>query len=335
MEPGDTETGTIRIGTRGSPLALTQTRMVREALAAVFPHVETAVVVIRTSGDWRPADGETRLSEAEGGKGLFAREIEAALLDGEIDAAVHSMKDMDSHLPDGLMLDHMLPREDARDALIFKDKPPEDQRGAEISLAGVLALLPEGARVGTASVRREAFLRRIRPDLLAVPFRGNVQTRLDKLAAGQVDATLLAVAGLNRLGLASHADFILPVAEMLPAAGQGAVGIEIRRGDERLASMLERISCAETVLRVKAEREALRMLDGSCRMPVGAHAVYEGGVLNLDVRVLSPDGRADFGDRISGAARTPEEAAALGREVGGRLRAQIPPGVLSALTARR
>lgn len=321
----------IRIGTRGSPLALTQTRMTREALAAVFPEIETEVVVIKTSGDWNPVDGEASLSEAQGGKGLFAREIEAALLKGEIDAAVHSMKDMDSNLPDGLAIDHMLPREDARDTLIFsgvlKERLPEGWHGTERPLAEALAFLPEGAVIGTASVRRSACILRQRPDLRTGVFRGNVQTRLDKLAAGQVDATLLAMAGLKRLGLADRADIILPASDMLPAAGQGAVGIELRCADDHLARVFERISCAETVLRVKAEREALRVLDGSCRTPIGAHAVFEGGILNLETEVLSADGRTRFQDRISGAVKTPEQAITLGRETGERLKAKIPAGL--------
>lgn len=330
------ETGKIRIGTRGSPLALTQTRMVREALAAVFPRIETEVVIIKTSGDWTPTDGEVRLSESEGGKGLFAREIEAALLKGEIDAAVHSMKDMDSNLPEGLAIDHMLPREDARDVLIFsgalKEKLPQGWRETERSLAEALALLPEGAAIGTASVRRSACILRQRGDLQTAVFRGNVQTRLDKLAAGQVDATLLALAGLKRLGLAGYVDVILPAADMLPAAGQGAVGIELRRVDAHLARMFDRISCAETVLRVKAERETLRVLDGSCRTPIGAHAVYADGTLYLDAEVLSFDGRERFSDRISGAVQTPQEAVSLGREIGERLKTRIPAGVFSGAT---
>ncbi|MCC6597213.1 MAG: hydroxymethylbilane synthase [Alphaproteobacteria bacterium] len=329
----------IRIGTRGSPLALTQTEMVRAALVSVFPHIETQVIIIKTSGDWSPAHGEVVLSEGEGGKGLFAREIEAALLRGEIDAAVHSMKDMDSNLPVGLSIDHMLKRQDARDALILCPKLRALSSGSasETSqdLEHILSVLPRGARLGTSSVRRSAFLLRARPDLEMHVLRGNVQTRLDKLAAGQVDATLLAMAGLNRLGLFENVDVVLPVQVMLPAAGQGAVGIELRRGDDELFSVFEKISCMETVLRVKAEREVLRVLDGSCRTPIGVHAVYLDGCLALDVQVLSPDGRQVFTDRITGEVASPSEAVALGYDVGLRLREIVPSGFFLSGAAGR
>ncbi|PZO86581.1 MAG: hydroxymethylbilane synthase, partial [Micavibrio aeruginosavorus] len=197
------DTKSLKIGTRGSPLALLQTEMVEGALKARLPDLQIERVVIRTTGDWKPEQGEKRLSEAEGGKGLFAREIELALLDRTIDCAVHSLKDMPSFLPEGLALDHMLERADPRDAFIcHKVSSYMD--------------LPQGAVVGTSSLRRQAFLLAKRPDLKIVPIRGNVQTRLAKLAEGQVDATYLAMAGLDRLGISG--DFIHPVSmeDMLP-----------------------------------------------------------------------------------------------------------------------
>ncbi len=332
----------IRIGTRGSPLALVQANTVCAKLAEAHPDLQTEIVVIKTSGDWKPSDGEVRLSEAEGGKGQFAKEIEQALLAGEIDAAVHSMKDMDSHLPDGLVLDHMLEREDPRDALLLRDRV---SLGGELSsddLAnnsqlkdGGFSALPEGCVVGTASVRRAAFLLSRRPDLKIVPFRGNVQTRIDKLRGensdGSVGCTLLAMAGLNRLGLADEVDVVLGVEDMLPAAGQGAVGIEVREGDEDedVLSIFSHISCFNTVVCVKSEREVLRILDGSCHTPIGAYATYEGGELWLRVRVSSLDGQQNFEDEIRGAVENVEDAIKLGHEIGRRLKKKIPPGILS------
>jgi hydroxymethylbilane synthase len=309
----------LKIGTRGSPLALTQTEMMRAALAEKFPNLQSEVVVIKTSGDWVPADGEVRLSEAQGGKGLFAKEIEAALLAGTIDCAVHSMKDMDSHLPDGLTIDYMLPRQDARDCLIFKNRDAFSQKECG-DLAGLLAGLPAGTRVGTSSVRRAAFLKNARADIEIVPLRGNVQTRIEKLEAGQVDVTLLAMAGLNRLGLGARADVIISEDAMLPSAGQGAVGIEIRKADTEIAEMFDAISCRETVLRVKAEREVLRILDGSCHTPIGAHGVLKRDVLFLKALVVE-DGRV-FKDEMSGPVQSASDAAALGAALGQRLKAQ-------------
>ncbi len=212
----------IVIGTRGSELAMTQTNMVCDALREAWPDLEIEVKEILTSGDWRISDGEVRLATADGGKGQFATEIEVFLTLNEIDIAVHSMKDMDSNLPDGLVIDHMLPREDARDTLLFAD------RDAVCAIED----LPAGTVVGTASVRRQAFMLSLNPALRVVPLRGNVGTRIEKVRRGDVDVTLLATAGLNRLGIAGEADVILNEDVMLPAAGQGAVGIEMRAGDE-------------------------------------------------------------------------------------------------------
>src|SRR5215831_8920463 len=230
-------TASLRIGTRGSPLALVQARM---AAATGLGEEAFELVVIRTTGDII----QDRPLAEEGGKGLFTKEIEDALLDGRIDIAVHSSKDMPTILPDGLMLAACLEREDPRDVFISRK-------------ASSLAELPRGARLGTASLRREAIARRTRPDLQVLPLRGNVETRLRKLEAGEVDATLLALAGLNRLGLAAAATAILPLDEFLPAAGQGIIAIEARSDDRRILDLIDAVNHAETASALAAERAFL------------------------------------------------------------------------------
>lgn len=243
----------LKIGTRGSPLALAQTNLLIAALQAKHAGLQAEVVTITTSGD-RIQDRP--LSEA-GGKGLFTKEIEDALLAGEIDCAVHSMKDMPTKLPDGLIIPCLLPREDVRDAF-FSLK------------AKTLADLPQGSVVGTSSLRRQAIILAKRPDLKVVTFRGNVGTRLRKLEEGVVDATLLAVAGLNRLGQSHLIQSILEPEVMLPAVAQGAVGIEVRENDRATQKLLEAVHCYTTELRVTAERAFLAVMDGSCRTPLAA-----------------------------------------------------------------
>ncbi len=293
---------------------MTQTGMVRDALQAAWPDLEIEVKEILTSGDWQIGDGEVRLSASEGGKGQFAKEIEQALLAGRVDIAVHSMKDMDSHLPEGLVIEHMLPREDARDALLFRDR----------STVSTIADLPAGALVGTASVRRQAFLLSLNPALEVQPLRGNVGTRIEKVRRGDVDVTLLAMAGLNRLGLSNEADVILSEDVMLPAAGQGAVGIEMRAGDAAIADLLAPLNCQETLLRVKAERAALAVLDGSCHTPIGAHAVLDGEQMYLRVSVVALDGSVQYGDEERSIVRNVQEAEALGQRVAQRLKTHVP-----------
>jgi hydroxymethylbilane synthase len=249
--------GKIRIGTRGSPLAMAQTHLLVAALRAKHPHLQeegaVEIVSIVTSGD-RIQD--RALSEA-GGKGLFTKEIEDALLAGEIDCAVHSMKDMPTELPAGLAIPCLLPREDVRDAFFStKAKTVDD--------------LPMGAVVGTSSLRRQAILLARRPDLKVVTFRGNVGTRLQKLQDGVVDATLLAVAGLKRLGKADLLQSILEPEVMLPAVAQGAIGIELREGDAAMRDILAAVHCEKTALRVSAERAYLAAMDGSCKTPLAA-----------------------------------------------------------------
>jgi len=247
----------LSIGTRGSPLALAQARTVRALLAQATGADEAAfeIVVIKTTGD---AIQDRPLSEV-GGKGLFTKEIEEALLSGRIDLAVHSAKDMPTLSQPGLLLAACLEREDPRDAFISLK-------------AKTLADLPHGARLGTASLRRQAIVKKARPDLNVSSLRGNVETRLRKLEAGEVDATLLALAGLKRLGLAHHATHVLPIEEFLPAVAQGAIGIETRGDDNRTRQMVALINHAPTFIAVACERAFLAALDGSCKTPLAGHA---------------------------------------------------------------
>jgi hydroxymethylbilane synthase len=298
----------LRIGTRGSPLALWQAREVRARLAAVHG-VEAdaiAIVPIRTSGDMiqdRP------LAEA-GGKGLFTKEIEQALLDGAIDLAVHSSKDMPTMLPAGLLLAACLPREDVRDAFISPK-------------SATLRGLPPGARVGTASLRRQAMVKRLRGDVMVVSLRGNVETRLRKLADGVVDATLLALAGLKRLGRADAATAVLEIEDFLPAVGQGAVGIETRADDARTRDLVRAIDHAETRIAVEAERAFLAVLDGSCRTPIAGHARIEAGAVAFRGMILRPDGSEALQTARNGPVG---EAAALGADAGRELKGRAGPG---------
>lgn len=280
----------LRIGTRGSPLALAQARDVQRRLMAAhgLAEVDVPITIIKTSGD-RIQDRP--LSEV-GGKGLFTKEIEEALLAREIDLAVHSMKDLETKLPAGLALSAVLEREDVRDAFIsLKYKS--------------LADMPAGAVVGTSSLRRRAAVLRLRPDVKIVEFRGNVETRLGKLEAGVADATLLACAGLNRLGQAHRVTARIAVEDMLPAVAQGAVGIEIRSDDTRTAQMVGALDHPPSALCVTAERAFLARLDGSCRTPIAALARLDGSTLTLQGTLLATDGSAAWSASRRGS---PEEA---------------------------
>ncbi|MBX9925260.1 MAG: hydroxymethylbilane synthase [Hyphomicrobiaceae bacterium] len=303
----------FRIGTRGSPLALAQANDVRARLMAAHRLEGDAIeiVVIKTSGDIildRP------LSEA-GGKGLFTKEIEEALIDRSIDLAVHSMKDVPTALPDGLEISTILRREDVRDAFISLRYT-------------AIAELPPGATVGTSSLRRQAQVRRLRPDLKVVDFRGNVQTRLKKLADGIADATFLAMAGLNRLGMADRATSAIPAADMLPAVAQGAVGIEIRSNDDATRAALAPLDDATTATCVRAERAFLAKLDGSCRTPIAGLATLDGGAIAFRGAILSPDGTAYHEATRSGLAA---DAAALGADAGQELLSRAGPDFFASL----
>ena len=291
----------LRIGTRGSPMALAQTGMVRDRIVAANPGLETELVVVTTVADKildRP------LSEI-GGKGLFTKELEQALFADTIDVAVHSMKDVETWLPEGLVIACILERDDPRDAFLSPH-------------ADTLKGLPEGARVGTSSLRRGAQVLMHRPDLRVVPLRGNANTRMRKLESGECDATLLALAGLQRLGLEGMARSVLPVEEMLPAVAQGALGIECRADDDAVRDLLAPVACARTTTVIAAERALLAELDGSCRTPIAALARIEGDTLHLDGLLFLPDGSRHWAASRNGPVADAER---IGREAGAELKA--------------
>lgn len=307
----------LRVGTRGSPLALAQTRAfiarITESAAAQGLAIACEECVIRTSGDASQAS-DRRLSEL-GGKGLWAHEIHQALCDERVDVAVHSLKDLETELPDSIVLAATLPRADGRDALILGP-------GCGVpDPADPWAALPRGAVVGTASVRRQAQLLHARPDLQVVPLRGNVQTRLDKLAAGTCAATLLAQAGLERLGLGERASLVLEPAVLLPACCQGIIGVTARADDGDLLALLAALSDPESHVAAEAERALLAALDGSCRTPIGGWARLEGGTLHLEGLVARADGSFLLRRGLAGPV---EEAAHLGASLGLGLRAASP-----------
>lgn len=301
------QTTAIRIGTRGSPLALAQAEETAQRLAATgVERSAIEIVAIKTTGD---KVTDRPLGDA-GGKGLFAKEIEDALLEGAVDVGVHSAKDMPTALPQGLSLIGYLPREDVRDAFI---SPAADSFGS----------LPQGAVLGTSSLRRRAMALRQRPDLKAVEFRGNVQTRLRKLEEGVAHATLLALAGLKRLGLGDRATAILDAETFVPAAGQGAITLEVRTDNRRLAERLGSILDVGTGLAVSAERAFLAALDGSCRTPIGGYATIDAtGNLELHGIIVSPDGREAHETRRRGPAGDFER---IGRDAGEELKKRGGP----------
>jgi len=302
----------LRIGTRGSPLALWQAQEVRARLAAAHGVAEDAIAIktIRTTGD---AIQDRPLSEV-GGKGLFTKEIEQALADGAIDIAVHSSKDMPTVLTAGLMLAACLPREDVRDAFISRK-------------ATTIAGLPHGAVVGTASLRRQAMVKRLRPDLAVVTFRGNVETRLRKLDDGTVDATLLALAGLKRLGRVDAATAVLEIDDFLPAVGQGAIGIVTRQNDARARDRLAAINHADTLTALEVERAFLAVLDGSCRTPIAGYARITAGTIAFRGLILRPDGSEALETTRAG---TIADSARLGADAGHELKSRAAPDFFAA-----
>ena len=297
----------LRIGTRGSPLALAQAYETRRRLIEALDVTEDSfeIVVISTSGD-RILD---RPLKEVGGKGLFTKEIEQEMLDGKIDIAVHSMKDMPVEQPDGLTLGCYLPREDVRDAFVS-------------SHFNNVSDLPSGSKVGTSSLRRKAQLKFFRPDLEVVEFRGNVQTRLKKLSDGVASCTFLAMAGLNRLGLADVAQSAINPSEMLPAIAQGAIGIEWREADKKTADILKKIHHEETAQQINAERAFLAELDGSCQTPIAGLATIEGSSLKLTGQVLRTDGSDSISETASSNI---EDGPELGRELAQKILAQAGP----------
>ncbi|MBD8066555.1 hydroxymethylbilane synthase [Devosia sp. PTR5] len=287
-----------RIGTRGSPLALKQAELVRSRLSAAHgvDEADIDIEVFSTGGD-RSQKENTTLSDI-GGKGVFTREIDDALLSGRIDIGVHSSKDVATAMPAGMQLAAFLEREDVRDAFI------------SVTVKGI-DNLPQGARFGTSSIRRAAQALRLRPDLQIVPFRGNVHTRLQKLLDGVADATLLAMAGLNRLGEGHRATAVLEPHQFMPAPAQGAIGLAVRADDSRLADLVAKLDHGPTHAAIAAERAMLAVLDGSCRTPVGALTRWEGDRLYLEGEILSLDGQSSFQAQDSGT--DPE---AIGAAVG-------------------
>jgi hydroxymethylbilane synthase len=300
----------IRIGTRGSPLALAQAHELKDRIVAVhdIPGEAVTIHVIKTTGD-RVLDRP--LAEI-GGKGLFTKEIEEALLADEIDIAVHSMKDMQTVLPDGLVIGAVLPREDPRDAFISLRHES-------------LAALPQNAVVGTSSLRRKAQVLHVRPDLKIVDFRGNVQTRLRKLEDGVAEATFLAVAGLNRLGLRDHITSAAATEHMLPAVAQGVIALEIRDGDKMIIPVVSALNDSESAHAVAAERAFLARLEGSCRTPIAGYGQIEDGELYFRGQLLSPDGTKCYDVSRRGNV---EEAHDLGLSAADEILQKADPGIL-------
>ncbi|MDE1991331.1 MAG: hydroxymethylbilane synthase [Rhizobiaceae bacterium] len=298
------QTKPFRIGTRGSPLALAQAHEARDRLMAAhgLPEEMFEIVVLTTKGD-RITD---RSLAAIGGKGLFTEELEQRLTSGELDFAVHSAKDMATKLPEGLALSAFLPREDIRDVVIGRTAPK-------------LIDLPHGAIVGSASLRRQALIRRLRPDINVITFRGSVETRLRKLEEGQADATLLALAGLKRLGKVDVITDLLDPDDFPPAPAQGAIAIESRIGDGRVNDLLAAINDGPTYDTVSCERGFLAALDGSCRTPIGGYAVCEGDHIRFFGMILTPNGQTVHTTTIEGHRR---DAEALGTNAGQAIRAE-------------
>lgn len=302
----------LTIGTRGSPLALAQARLTAESLTrelAIDP-ASITIEVISTAGD-RTQDRS--LSEI-GGKGLFTKEIDLAQLEGRVDIAVHSAKDLPTELPDGLVIAGCLQREDIRDALIAP---------RHLTLEN----MPQGARIGTISLRRQALVRKLRPDLRVEALRGNVETRLNKARSGEFDAVILAMAGLKRLDLDGEVTEALDHTRFIPAVGQGAIALVARKDDAATRARIEAIAHAATGIELSAERAFLAVLDGSCRTPIGGNARVVGSTVHFRGIVLSPDGTASF--EVAGQ-KPITEAEALGRALGLEIKAQLPPDFLKA-----
>jgi hydroxymethylbilane synthase len=301
----------LRIGTRGSKLALAQSEWVKKRIEGRHPRAQVQLVRIKTTGDKILDSPLAKI----GGKGLFVKEIEEALLNERVDLAVHSMKDVPASLPEGLILATFPEREDPHDAFVSIKCANLDQ-------------LPQGARVGTGSLRRAAQLLHIRPDLELLPLRGNVDTRLRKLEAGEFQAIILAAAGMRRLGFEDRITQLLSTEQILPAIGQGALGLEVRRDDEQTIGLINFLNDEETQVTVEAERAFLRELEGGCQVPIAAFSRLNGGRLDLEGMVAELDGSKIIRDRITGAR---DEAEDMGVRLARRLRASGADEILERI----
>jgi len=291
----------LRIGSRGSRLALWQAEQAKSRLLELNPALSVEIEIIKTTGDVKPDP-----LSVIGGKGVFTKELEEALLDKRIDLAVHSLKDLPTIVPDGLAISAICEREDPRDALVMRD-------GAKIAS---LRELPEKSTVGTSSQRRLSQLKALRPDIVVKDLRGNVDTRVRKLDEGQYDALILASAGLIRLGLRNRISSAIAIDEILPAVGQGAIAIETRAGDQVAVEATRKLNHRETELACRAERAFLRGLGGGCQFPIAAHAVVEGEVLKLEGLVAKSDGGKILRNRNSGS---PDQAEEIGAQLARQL----------------
>lgn len=310
----------IRIGTRGSKMALNQAERVKTLLSQAHPDLDCDIQVIRTDGDWKPEHGEVPLNEVAGGKGLFVSKIEAHLAAGDIDIAVHALKDVPTFLPEGFSIDHILKRDDPRDAFISLKARSIDE-------------LPEGATVGTVSLRRQAMILNRRPDLKIQPLRGNADTRLEKLRLGQVDAIILAYGGLQRINLAQCASSVLEPEAMLPACGQGTIAVETRTDDQATRGLMDCLHDNVSGLCCGAERAVLAVLDGSCRTPIGAYGEMQDGAHTMRLRglVATTDGQTIYRAEETANIITMQDALALGLRVGRAIKKQTPESVLQAI----
>jgi len=307
----------LTIGSRGSKLALWQAEWIKARLGERHPRTQVSIEIIKTSGDVLKDAPLTLI----GGKGVFTKELEEALLDGRIDLAVHSLKDLPTVLPDRLMIAAIPEREDTRDALVLRARLVIEQPS--------IGNLPEGSIVGTSSLRRLSQLKHLRPDLVIKELRGNVDTRLRKLDEGQYDAIILATAGLRRLGLEERISAPIEIEEMLPAVGQGALAVETRGDDEETLRLLAPLNHKQTRAACMAERALLRELGGGCQLPIAAHAVVNENRLQLSGLVADPSGETIIRDSLEGAAASAEQ---LGSELAVRLRARGAESLLSGIT---
>ncbi len=285
----------IKIGTRGSRLALAQTNTVVEYLKKSAPEITAEISVIKTSGDIMQDVSLLQI----GGQGVFVKEIEEALLSGSIDLAVHSMKDVPGEIPEGLAFAAILPREDVRDVLVSRGNIK-------------MEFMPRGAKIGTGSLRRGAQIQAMLPDISIVPLRGNIDTRLKKIETENLTGVILAAAGMKRLGYAQTISQFLPIELMLPAVGQGALGLQIRKTDSGLAKILARLNHERTAVEVTVERSYLRALGGGCRLPIAAYGLIDGQRLTLEGLVAAPNGASVVRDKVWGA---PDEAEELGKKL--------------------